>query len=63
VERICAEKGWQFEKMAGDLGLLQRWLDGDWSERDFLTVPAGRRVVATFDDAIIGLAPPAEPGG
>jgi hypothetical protein len=61
VERICAEKGWQFEKMDGDLGLLQRWFDGDWGERDFLIVPAGRRVVATFDEAIIGLAPPAEP--
>jgi hypothetical protein len=61
VERICAEKGWQFEKVHGDLTLLQRWLDGDWSERDFLTVPAGRRVAATFDETIIGLAPPVEP--
>jgi hypothetical protein len=60
VRQICADKGWQFENVAGDLGLLQRWLDGDWNEREFLVVPPGRKITATFDGQIIGLAPAAE---
>lgn len=57
VRRICAVQGWNYTKMAGNLSLLRRWLDGDWGEEAFLVVPAGRRVVATFDETIIGLAP------
>jgi hypothetical protein len=58
VERICADRGWQFEEMAGDLTLLQRWLDGDWGVQDFLTVPPGQRIAVSYDERIIV----AEPG-
>jgi len=56
VRRICAERGWQYEELAGNLGLLQRWLDGPWESDDFLVVPPGQKVAATFDERIIGLA-------
>jgi hypothetical protein len=56
VRRICSEKGWQFEELPGDLGLLQRWLDGDWTEQDFLCVPPGQQVIPSFDDQIVRCA-------
>jgi hypothetical protein len=55
VKQICAERGWEFEQVEGDLRLFQRWMDGDWGEGDFLVVPPGRTVEASFDETIIGL--------
>jgi hypothetical protein len=49
----AAERGWKFEKLQGDMSLLQRLVDGPWDEADFLTVPPGGRVAVTYDDAII----------
>lgn len=57
VRAICVKEGWDFEKADGDLGLLRRWLEGDWSEKEFLRVLPGEQVVATFDNAIMGVAP------
>jgi hypothetical protein len=57
VQRICDEQGWHFEATEGDLGLLQRWLDGAWDEKEFLVVPAGGRIRPTYDETIIGLEP------
>ncbi len=52
----AARRGWKFEKVAGDLGLMRRLIDGPWDENEFLVVPPGGRVTATYDDGIIGLA-------
>lgn len=59
VEQICADRGWQFEEIAGDLGLLRRWLDGDWNERDFLIVRPGQKIAPSYDDRIIVAEPEA----
>jgi hypothetical protein len=61
VEAICADRGWQFEGIPGDLGLLQRWLDGDWNDKDFLVVQPGQQIAPSYDDRIIA-AEPATPG-
>jgi hypothetical protein len=53
VRKICVEKGWQYSEIRGDLGLLQKLLDGDWDESTFLIVRPGQRVVASRDDKII----------
>jgi len=49
----AGERGWDFERIAGDLSLLRRLVDGDWSEADFLVVPPGYRIAPTYDDRII----------
>ena len=54
VRKICAEKGWTYDEIAGDLSLFQRMLDGPWPEQDFLVLKPGQKVVATFDERIIG---------
>ncbi len=52
------ENGWSYERVQGNLTLLERLVRGEWDESDFLVVPPGHRVVPTHDDRIIT----AEPG-
>lgn len=57
----AAERGWRFVKLAGDLGLLRRLVDGPWREEEFLVVPPGHRVAAANDERVL-LAEPVEAG-
>ncbi len=45
-------RGWRFERLAGDLTLVRRLLDGDW-DGDFLMVPPGQVVRMSADDGIL----------
>jgi len=51
----AAQRGWKFEKIAGDLGMFQRLVDGVWDEKEFLLVPPGRRVVADYGGGLISI--------
>ena len=53
--REASERGWAFEQVQGDLGLLDRFLSGEWNSEDFLTVPVGYRTVARYDESILGI--------
>ncbi len=46
-------RGWRFERVAGDIVLIRRLLDGDW-ERDFVVLKPGQKIQMTFDDHVIG---------
>ena len=48
----AARRGWAFENMRGDLGLLRRLLDGDWNE-DILIAQPGEEVAMTGDARIV----------
>jgi len=45
-------RGWTFERMAGDVVLVRRLLDGDW-ENDFLTLEPNQQIVMTYNDQVI----------
>lgn len=51
------ERGWEFDRQTGDLSMLHRLLNGDWNEREFLVVPPGHQVVATYDERMMRAEP------
>ena len=52
AEADAAKHGWRFERMAGDLVLIKRLLEGDWAD-DFLILQPGEQVVMSDGDEII----------
>lgn len=53
----AAKRGWRFEKIRGDMSLLERLVDAEWDDRDFLVVPPGWRIVPRYDESVIGAEP------
>lgn len=51
------QRGWEFEKVRGDMALFDRLLSGDWNEEEFLIIPPGWRITATYDTGILGKEP------
>ncbi len=49
--------GWEFEKIKGDLSLLQRFMDGKWDKNEFLIVQPGQSIVASYDDSVLKVTP------
>jgi hypothetical protein len=56
----AARRGWAFDRVAGDLVLIRRLLEGDWRNvpergaNDFLVVQPGEQVQMTYDEGVIG---------
>lgn len=48
-------RGWAFDRLAGDLVLIRRLVEGDWGD-DFLVVQPGQQVKMTYDAGVIGCA-------
>ncbi len=57
VREEAAKRGMAFEKVQGDMVLIERLVNGDWEGDDFLTIPPGHRVVARYDESIIDTEP------
>jgi hypothetical protein len=55
-------RGWAFAKLAGELLLVRRLIDGAWDPADFLVLQPGERLAMSYDDAVIR-AEPASPTG
>ena len=53
TKNVAQAHGWTYEEVQGDTGLIQRFLDGDWSGQDFPIVPPGCRTFQTYDDDVI----------
>lgn len=59
VEEEAAARGWAFEQVEGDMGIIERMLNGTWSPDEFLVVPAGWHIVTRIgSDLIVDAAPP-----
>ena len=46
-------RGWKYEKVKGDMTMIQRLVDGQWDNKEFLVVPPGHKLVAKVNDGII----------
>ncbi|MBN2328185.1 MAG: DUF1638 domain-containing protein [Candidatus Omnitrophica bacterium] len=53
ARKKAGERGWEFEKISGDMGLIQRLVDGPWNGEEFLVVPPGHRAAASYDASIL----------
>lgn len=62
VRDICQRRGWEFEEVRGDLGLLQRWVNGEWDEKDFLVVQPDQQIAPRYDESIIQAEAVSQPG-
>lgn len=47
ARRVAAHNGWQLVRFDGDMRLLQKMVDGDWNEEEFLICPPNHRIEAT----------------
>jgi hypothetical protein len=44
--KSCAEfLGWNYDEVKGDSGLMQRLVDGDWNNDEFIVVRPGQKIV------------------
>jgi hypothetical protein len=51
-----AGRGWRFEVILSDLGLIERLLAGEW-DADFLVVPPGHSLAMSYDDDVVRAVP------
>ncbi|MES2222772.1 MAG: DUF1638 domain-containing protein [Acidobacteriota bacterium] len=49
------KESWRFEEVQGSLSLLQRLVNGEWDDADFLIVPPGSAVRATLGEGIVDI--------
>jgi Protein of unknown function (DUF1638) len=49
----AAALGWKYEKLPGDMSLIQDLLDGRWDNDRFLTVPPGYCIAPSYNEQII----------
>lgn len=54
----AAQRQWTFQKMTGDMRLIDALINGPWNEEDFLVVPPGQTIHSTTDDRIVTAGPP-----
>ncbi len=54
AQEEARRRGWTFERLAGDLRLIQRLVNGTWDE-DFLVVPPGQRIAMQVGEDVIGI--------
>jgi hypothetical protein len=50
---LAAERQWTFDKVPGDMSLIQRLINGPWNETEFLVVHPGQRIAAKVDESTI----------
>jgi hypothetical protein len=49
----AAQKGWSFERLAGDLAWLRRLVWGEWTEAEFVVAEPGQTIAASYAGDIV----------
>jgi hypothetical protein len=53
----AAQRGWRFECIQGDLRLFALLVSGEWRDDEFLVVPPGWRITASYADGVLDKEP------
>ncbi len=48
----AADESWEFNIITGNLGLLERFINGIWSEEEFMIIKPGEEIYPSYDDEI-----------
>ncbi len=59
AQEEAQRRGWTFERLSGDLRLIQQLVNGQWDE-DFLVVPPGQRIAMAIGDEVVEIDRPQE---
>jgi len=57
ARQVADDRGWRFQKLQGDMRLIQSLVDGPWDDERFLVVPPGHRVQPSFDENVVRAVP------
>jgi hypothetical protein len=55
--QLAADYGWSFDELPGDTRLIDGLVAGEWPEADFLVVPPGCRIAASWDRSVVCYQP------
>ncbi len=50
-------RGWRFDRIAGELLLVRRLIDGPWHPADFLVLQPGEQIGMSYDESVIRAEP------
>ncbi|HIY08127.1 MAG TPA: DUF1638 domain-containing protein [Firmicutes bacterium] len=57
ARQIGEDQGWSLVEYPGELGLLERLVNGPWEDEEFLVCPPGHRIIASNDERKIAAEP------
>lgn len=53
VQRVASSHSWEYQEITGDMTFIERLVNGEWPEGDFLVLKPGQQVIETYDTRII----------
>lgn len=59
AEAKARDRGWALDKIEGTMELIEHLVDGPWDDEQFLVVPPGGELDASYDESIVKIKAPA----
>jgi len=53
AKKIAEDRKWNYDEIKGDIRLIRKLIDGEWNEDEFLVIPPGHEIIASYDEKII----------
>jgi hypothetical protein len=50
TKKAAGHLGWKYDELKGESGLMQRLVDGEWDEKEFLVVKPGQKITENLTD-------------